>query len=333
MDLYIFPDAASHHNGYGVAVLDAYNRLKPKPEDIVVWYTKEANVPYKKENDYVISKNISTWKRIKNVLRCRPSTELTSGDLAFLKDMKFDHIHCDEILFFHALRGLFPDQFMTVRFHNVFSRILDRKRLMGLNIDAKFHLILYLCRKSEIEIMRDKNCHKIFISNEDRDYYTSMFGKYEDSEVWPFNPEGIGDIAWTTFDKKLVWFGGVDAHKAASVDWFIKEVFKPLKLRVPKLEFHLYGAGTERFSDDHCSIYGHGFHKGSGMPEKNCLYVNPDTVGGGVKMKLMDLFRAGVPFISTPFGFEGYNKNLIDNKHCYVVEPDKWIDTIEKILK
>ena len=179
--------------------------------------------------------------------------------------------------------------------------------------------------------MRDNNCRKIFISKEDQSYYTSMFGKSQDSEVWAFVPTK-GELAWSTFKQKIVWFGGIDAHKKSSVDWFIKEVFFPLKKIVPKVEFHLYGAGTDFYNNEKNSIYGHGFFNGEGLPETNCLYVNPDIVGGGVKMKLMDLFREGVPFITTPFGFEGYESNLSDQKHCYVIEPNQWVETIQAIL-
>ena len=87
MNLYIFPEAASHHNGYGIGVDFAYKKLKPQKDDLVVWYTKEKDIPYLKSNDVVISKNISVFKRVKNVLRGRPSTELDVNDLLFLKEI------------------------------------------------------------------------------------------------------------------------------------------------------------------------------------------------------------------------------------------------------
>ncbi len=333
MDLFLFPEAASLKNGYGIGVEFAYNKLKPKEEDIVVWYTSEKNIPYLKNNDVVISRKISKWKRIKNVLKCRPSTELNACDLSFLRGKKFDNIHCDEILFFHALREIFPHQHINVRLHNVFARILERKKLMNISIDPKFHLILHLCRKSEVEIMRDKNSTKIFVAQEDCDYYRSMFGKTSDSEVWKYNPQKANNVFWPIKDKKLVWFGGLDVHKKSSVEWFVKDVFLPLYEKDPEFEFHVFGRGSSCFNNPDCNIFGYGFYDGkSKWPMSNCLYINPDTIGGGIKLKLMSLIEDGVPFITTPFGFEGYNKDLIDNKICHVVELDRWKEYIESIF-
>ncbi len=333
MDLYIFPECVSQKSGYGIAVGYAYSKLQPKEDDLVVWYTEEEEFPNKRDNDIVINRRISFFKRIFNVLRCRPSTELSASDLKFLKGKKFEHIYCDEILFFHALRHYYPSQHIDVRLHNVFSRILDRKRIMGLSIDPLFHLILYLCRRSEREIFRDDNSKKIFISYEDMNYYTSMFGRKIDAEVWPFAPVISKEIRWEINTEKLVWFGGVDAHKSSSVQWLIEDVFKKLKEKHNNLELYLYGRGTERFDDEKNGIHGMGFYQGNDKwPLRNCLYVNPDIIGGGVKLKLMSLLEDGIPFITTPFGFEGYSLDIADDKRCYVVECKKWNEIIEAII-
>lgn len=333
MDLYIFPECASHHNGYGICVDYGYKKLLPKKEDIVIWYTKEKNIPYFKENDIIIDRNISTFKRISNVIQGKPSTELSFSDLSFLKNYKFENIHCDEILFFKALRKLFPNQHINVRLHNCFSRILERKRLLNIPVDPKFHLILHLCRNAEKYIFSDTNCTKIFITKEDQEYYTSMYGITSDSELWNFSPHKQTIVQWEHFNPKLVWFGGVDAHKKSSINWFISNVFLPLKNKHQELTFHLYGRETNFFNNPQNGIYGHGFYKGKDLiPEKNVLYVNPDIIGGGIKLKLISLIENGIPFITSPFGFEGYSKSLIDNKQCFVVEEKNWIKKIENIL-
>ena len=66
---------------------------------------------------------------------------------------------------------------------------------------------------------------------------------------------------------------------------------------------------------------------------KNSLYVNPDIVGGGIKLKLMDLLEGGIPFISSPFGYEGYSRNLIDERFCFVEEEDNWAQRIINVIK
>ena len=333
MDLFIFPESASLKSGYGIGVDYAYRRLQPKEEDLVVWYTEDKDFPYKRNQDIVINRKIPIYKRIINVLKCRPSTELSASDLSFLKGKVFNHIHCDEIIFFHALRHYYPSQHIDVRLHNVFARILERKRIVGLPVDPLFHLILYLCRKSEREIFRDKNSRKIFISKEDMDYYTSMFGKTSDAEVWPYIPHVKKEPLWKVNTEKLVWFGGLDAHKISSVQWFVDEVFLKLKEKHNNLELYLYGRGTERFNDEKNDIHGRGFYQGNDKwPLRNSLYINPDIIGGGIKLKLMSLLEDGIPFITTPFGFEGYSPNIADGITCHVVECEKWFTVIEDII-
>lgn len=334
MNLYLFPEVISDFDGYGIAVKQGYQKLNPKEEDLVIWYTKKKDIPFLKKNDIVIDKSkITLKKRLLNVLKCSPSTQLNYNDLKFLKKYEFNEIHCDEILFFKALRQIYPEKHITVRLHNNFSRIYTRyKMLNNIKIDWKFKLILFLCRNVEKYIMNDKNSHKIFLTEEDKDYYTQTFGIKTDSEVWsfPLDSKKIIDARQENpiLKKKLIWFGGIDPHKESSVYWFIKKVYIPLKKEIPELEFHLWGRGTKIFSDSSKNIFGHGFYDGHDFPDKEGLYINPDLLGGGIKLKVLSYLNEGQPFISTQFGFEGYSEDLIDEKFCIVKDASEWNDTI-----
>lgn len=61
------------------------------------------------------------------------------------------------------------------------------------------------------------------------------------------------------------------------------------------------------------------------MPSYTSLYINPDIIGGGIKLKLQTLIEAGVPFISSVFGFEGYSHSIIDNRYIIVEEEANWV--------
>ena len=69
------------------------------------------------------------------------------------------------------------------------------------------------------------------------------------------------------------------------------------------------------------------------MPSYTSLYINPDIIGGGIKLKLQTLIEAGVPFISSVFGYEGYSKSMIDNRYIIVEEDTHWAEKIIKIIK
>lgn len=340
MDLFLFPEAACLSNGYGIAVKAAYEQLSIKKNDIVVWYTSipKDKMMYVRNQDYIISRpSFFSIKSVYNTLRRTNRSELLVSELAFLKEKTIENIYCDETCFYHAIRKMFPENKITVRFHNSFARIHDRLKLLkNRKVDLLYSITLSNMYNLERDVMQDKNVHKIFLSDEDRYYYTSHYGKYTDSQTFLFIPN-LESAKLKRKDKsvdcRLVWFGGVESHKKSSVDWFIKDVFPLIKKEMPNVEFHLWGKGTEKFDNNSMNVYGHGFYEGIGNPSDSSLYINPDIIGGGVKIKLLSLIESGMPIISTPFGFEGYRKDIIDERYCLVVEEDEWAQSIIDYLK
>lgn len=336
MNLILFPESSSLKNGYGIAVDIGYEILAPTEDDLIIWYTNDKDLPRYKDSDFVLSRpGLFSFQRLSNMLLNKLGTETDISDFRFIKGKKFNRIHCDDVVFYRAIRKLFPDKQINVRFHNCFSRILDRKRVLGMKMDLFFELKLRAYAMLEREIFKDKKCHKIFISDEDLKYYVSMTGCY-DATVWPLkvdDSKGLNNRHEIRYDNKLIWIGGVQDHKKKSMIWFINEIFPKIRSRIPDAEFHLWGMNTLKFNSPDQNIYGHGFYSGSSIPFKDSgLFVNPDIIGGGVKLKIKTYFELGVPFITTPFGFEGYSQELVDGKYCIVVEMDKWTDTIIALL-
>lgn len=338
MNLYLFPESASLNNGYGICVDFAYKRLKPNDDDIIIWNTNNIKIPFLKTNDYVIPKPpMYSYKRIKNILLNKYNLELSVKDLVFLKKYNFNSIHSDEVTFYRALRDIFPDKHLSIRFHNCFARIKDRKAIINASLNFKYTINLHSMYLLEKEIFNDRNATKIFVSEEDMNYYSLMTGYTNDAEVWSLEPDlnlMKENQKEYKIKNKLVWFGGVEAHKKKSIEWFIKEVYSVVKKEIPDVEFHLFGKNTDFFNTPKDKIFGHGFYAENNLPYKGeALFINPDIIGGGIKIKLLTYFNEGVPFISTPFGYEGYNKNLIDNKYCFVIEIDKWPASIITFLR
>lgn len=337
MRLLLFPSYPVTTNGYGIAVREDIHRLTVNEKDQVIWYVTKEDSTF--SHGQVINRyGKFSFKRFYNFLRMRHNTEVYLSDLNGVKADEIDEIFCGEVVFYRALRQLFPNKKIIVRFHNCFARVHDRVNLLGNSnsLSLLYRLNLSVFYSLEREIMSDKNVYKIFISNEDRYYYTSNFGKYDDSEVWGFTPD-INRINQNrkklSTISKIVWYGGLDSHKIDSVNWFVSSVFAKLKIDHPDLEFHLYGKGTVAFNDEKNGIYGHGFYDGNDMPfMDSALYINPDLTGGGVKIKLISYFESGVRFLTTPFGYEGYAESLVDNKYCFVKPSDEWLDFITELV-
>jgi hypothetical protein len=57
------------------------------------------------------------------------------------------------------------------------------------------------------------------------------------------------------------------------------------------------------------------------------LFVIPDLLGGGVKVKTGDSLSLGLPFITTPFGAEGYQFSTAPGR--FVADLDDWDSVID----
>ena len=338
MNVYFFPTLPIQRDGYSIVVNSDYNILKPKEDDLVVWYNMD--LFRDKISTGIVIDGPSKYgaKRFLNIIQGRLSCEFTAHDLRGIKlPMNPSSVFCGDIHFYRVLRQFYPQKEIMVRFHNCYTRISKRIELLAnSNPNIKFKINLFGNRRLEKQIFNDNKVKKIFISEEDRDFYVSMMGKYNDSEVWGVIPDFEKvkkNRVKVDHPTKIVWFGGIQAHKADSVRWFIEKVFTPLQLKYTKIEFHLFGSGTSAYNDPDKLVYGHGRYQGDGMPFKSeGIFINPDLTGGGVKIKLKQYFEEGVTFITNPFGYEGYSHDWIDNEYCYCVQLDEWYGRLDKLF-
>lgn len=324
-------------NGYGIVVSMDYQILKPDDSDLIVWYTNVNENPLYKAEDKILSRPSKyCTRRVINLLCKRFGSEVNVKDLKFLNGIMFDEIFCGDTIFYRAIRYLYPNKQIYVRFHNCYSRILTRKETLGIRIDPKLKLDLYTMCKLEKQIFKDPMAYKIFISDEDKLYYNLITGQDDakvsgltiDTGKASMNRKLLNNI------NKLVWIGGVESHKKVSMKWFCDVIFPEIRKRVPDCELHLWGNRTRQFNNHKNKIYAHGILNSNEFPYKeNALYINPDIIGGGVKVKVKTYFEEGIPLISTPFGFEGYQAKLIDNEYCIVAKPEDWISKILHVLR
>lgn len=339
MDLYLFPEAANDLNGYSICVDMGYRHYQPSPDDIVVWYSSYPadKMWHLRACDHVIKRpGLFSLKSIINLLKGTNRCEPFCRELTFLTGYSFERIYCDDTLFYHPVRRLFPNAEIVVRFHNCFARIRERLILIGRPVNWQFELTLRNMSRLEHDVMADPKAQKVFVTEEDRMYYISRYGADSCAEVFGYTLD-MGKVIEVrknlfSLDNRLIWFGGVESHKKASVKWFISEVWPELHRLRPELEFHLWGYRSSQYDDRWNNVFGHGRYEGTGFPSRCSLYVNPDVTGGGVKLKVKHMLEDGIPFISTPFGMEGYDDSLIDGKFCTVVAESSWVGTIITLL-
>ncbi|WP_026837171.1 hypothetical protein [Gillisia sp. JM1] len=334
-NIWLFPERVAEDNGYSLVVKQDFEESKVKESDIQIYYSS-SDLELEYPSIFIKRQNILGTKRIINLLNFEPTSNIHHSQLKFLESIpssEIAKIFCGDVIFYQALRKLFPEKQITVRLHNCFSRILVRKRMMNLKVGLPFLYNLRSISKVEQEIFRDPNVFIIFLSQEDLSFYKSVVSKENAMlSAVKLNLPKSGRVSLKSINK-IVWFGGIESHKKDSIDWFIKQVFLPLRTKFPNLEFHLFGKNTVNFTKEKEEIFGHGIYHGNGFPFKeNSIYINPDIIGGGVKIKIKTYIENNIRFISSPYGFEGYSKTLIDQKEVIVQPENNWYKFLFDLL-
>jgi len=101
----------------------------------------------------------------------------------------------------------------------------------------------------------------------------------------------------------MEWMPNVEAVK-----WLINEVWPLVKKQLPQAELHLAGKGMRkndvRFFGDGITVHGEIDNAQNFMQTHGVMLV-PVFAAGGIRVKILEAFSAGVPVISTSIGVQG----------------------------
>jgi len=327
--LMILPCEPGRQDGYSLAVAADLARLAPGPEDVVVY----RSAPSAARRDGVLPIATATAaEKAWNILRGRPPYELLEGSLRrCLAGVAggFEEIFAGEIFFYRALRRMFPAAQIQARSHNFYSLGRCRQLLGHVPTNLRHSLNLFLYSRLEMEILADPKASLAFITEEEL-AFARLLSPLAPSSWWPVVDPGLvlqeGLRAPTV--PRLVFFGSAAAsHTAIGLKLLCQEVFPRLRARMPQVELHLFGHGSEAYDAPTRGIHGHGRFAGDGLPfGGDGLFCVPDVHGCGIKLKIADLLKAGAPFISTPLGLSGYH--LPPHPHVLVHELKDWAEAL-----
>jgi hypothetical protein len=326
MRLMIFPASPGHRNGYEIAVRADLARLEPGPEDLVICYAGE--LPPGSAFQRMPRENHTPARKVLNLLRLHPAAEVGPTILRRMLSpatAAWDEVFCGEVIFYRALRRLFPAMHLHVRVHNFYSFANYRQSLRRFPLTWRMRYHLASFTRLEAEILSDKNVTPIFITDEELGFARLAFPGLE-AECWPVvEAAALGRPAVKPpTQPRLVYFGSGSAqHSVIGLQLLCRVVLPQILAEIGHVELHLFGMGTERFSDASRHIFGHGAYHGEGLPlGGDAVFTVPDLLGCGIKLKVADLLRAGTPFISTPFGLSGYV--VPASPHVMIGELDAW---------
>ncbi len=326
----ISPAWPSEHGGYGIAVrasLLVFTRFfhrvhfvsldaKPQPEgtswdhDIVKWtHFPVSQRPHwfyfltslSKSTPAAAARYTDTNDSVQLALRhIRESAESRHASLAVI---------VEDILpasLFPTIRKELPDVPVAIRSHNVMSKAfagfeklgsLPRRRAWQMEQRKVRHLEQSVCESAD----------RVWaISNTDCEEYQSRLG---------INPDGTFGV---TLDAEryasvlpgdsqtVVHVGTADRRKGGGLAKFLQRGWPLVRQDVPQARLLLAGRGMERFAHTAEGVDILGFIPDDRtLLEKGAIFVNPQRIGSGVKLKSIVAMLAGKALVSTPTGIEG----------------------------
>jgi hypothetical protein len=340
-NLYFFPCIPDDRSGYGIAVKSDIKHLNLSNNDYVVYITENKIKNVKKSKHLFIYRNSISFRIINFISTGHPS--FFSGFYIYIllkiyfNHTKYNKLFIGDVNFFYCLKYL-KYRSADIRLHNLFLKInenlsFDYLKLQNLKI---FYLSLVGASiENKILSKISKPGHRLFlITKQEKKFIETKYGI--NCSILSVTSSFPGKIIFKkikNWDKKIVWLGGLSSHKAIGVDYFIDKIFPKLKELDSEIEFHLFGKGTHKINFPEKRIFGFGFVDNFDFNRfSNSIFINPDIIGGGTKLKLMNLYENGLTCISTDLGVEGFNFSH-NWENLTILNIDNWVDYFLDISK
>ena len=204
------------------------------------------------------------------------------------------------------VRRQLPSASIAVRSQNVAAHIFRGFCKSGSHLMRQLWCLeTRRLRKLEHNILRDADCVWA-ISSADFNAYKTEYSLFTD---------GIFSIALDSRKfasvesgamQTVLYLGSADLRKARGIANFIEHAWEPIQQAVPSALFLLAGRDTNTFTNDLQRIHGYGFYKNElEFLGKGLIFVNPQEVGSGVKIKSIVAMLAGKALVATREGVKG----------------------------
>jgi len=274
---------------------------------------------------YIVSKYASSEMR-----------KIVAGKLA---EKRYHTIYIDHLPLFQYV----PDDihkkaiFVILDQHNLEHEIIRRRMDITKNVFKKLFLHLEYLRAVRYE---KNSCVKadltLAITNRDLSMIDRVTENRARCRIAPFYVEKISPVQHdNSFKKKTIlflgtmsWFPNEDA-----VTWFFHNVFKKYNLDTKGWRFLIVGNSPGKAILDlrSDSVYITGYVDNlRPYIDESLLSVVPLRIGGGMRIKILDLFSFGIPVISTNIGCEGIPAS--NGEHILIADtPLEFKSSIESI--
>lgn len=121
---------------------------------------------------------------------------------------------------------------------------------------------------------------------------------------------------------KVLSYVGPEEHypNYDGVMWFLQNCWEKLRTQDPEYSFQIIGKWSdltaENLANNYENVHCLGFVDNLGDAISGTTMIVPLNIGSGIRMKILEAARFGVPVVATPVGAEGLP--LVDGEHAFI---------------
>ena len=229
----------------------------------------------------------------------------------------YEDVPAASLLF--ELSKLYPESTHAVRSHNViykgFSGMRDQSRGV-----MKIFWSVELSKIRRFERQTAEQSDLFFAISDDDDQYYKEAMKCETDGIIPCYLE---DHYFKRPEERdtntLLFLGGADMRKSIGLRRFLEVTWPQIRKMRPQARLILGGKNTNRFNNPAENVTGLGFVEDEfSFLSRGNIFINPQTIGAGIKIKSIVALAAGKVLVTTPTGAEGIG--LQNDIHCVIEE-------------
>lgn len=317
-------------NGYGIAVrsaLLAYSRHFRRiafvgPSDIGRHRAIELEFPHVEWMSFRCHRGSKTLRFAKSVFLGVPAISvayrklkdtllpvlksMVSGTIGNHRDIVVIYEDIPVALWAEMVRSTVPSATQVLRSHNVLT-----KGFAGLDktgpLATRMAWAHELGKIMEFECAAVRSVDRFWtISEQDGNEYVDRLGLHSHGVLGvAIDPLAIAECA-VPHSKDVLYLGSADLRKGGGLKLFIDECWPKVIRAHPDARLVMAGRGTEAYSRPEVRVEGIGYQADeSTFLSRGHIFVNPQLIGSGIKLKSLIAMMRGKALVTTTTGAEG----------------------------
>ena len=220
--------------------------------------------------------------------------------------------------------------------HHELRFVKSEREVATIAPDDKF-LKGMLAQLKSYEIEMLKNYNRIVLMSE---IDKNILSPYLPENLLYVSPSGIKIRGKNTgtenyvFNNILTFLGGENHYpNIDGLVWFMENCFSLLLQQHPSIKLHIIGKWGHEFISKYESekIRFLGFVENLDEALLNSIMIVPVRIGSGIRMKIIDGINAGIPFVTTTIGVEGWD--FRNNMDCFIADtPEEYVRCLSQLI-